>query len=680
MLRWNNCHTNINKPAAGEPTQMRILLPNRSAVAAGVLGLSMLAGGAGATPNGDPPVMPTPAAAPSNPTTDANAPVSAPAEAVTAPSATVVASPAVAAAQTRLQDRSFAGAYAKDDIAAALQFYGARTDALWVSGTAFSDRAKALIAEIGKADHWGLDAKAFAVPDGAAVLSDADAQGRADAQLTLAALSYARHAKGGRARPLSISQMLDLTPPLRDPNTVLKDLETSSDVAAYLTELHPKHEQFQRLRTELVKRLGPVEPPAPVDEALLVKLPAEGATIKPGSLHPDIALLRKRLKQPSALASDETLFDEKLAEAVKAFQSEKGLKVNGQLNKRTRTALNREGDGEAKDNSRDTQRLVINMERWRWMPDDLGATHVVNNVPEYTTRMFKDGKVIFKEKIVVGLPEWPTPSFSAEMKTIVFNPSWGVPDGIKAKELKPRLQKAGGGGFFDQLFGGGGGGASVIKAYGFTAYRNGKPVDPNSVNWASADLRQYSFIQPPGSQNPLGFVKFMFPNTHDVYMHDTTQRHLFAQAKRPYSHGCIRVNNPMQFAEVLLEQDKGWGKDRAAQARRSSETVTLDNHIWVHNVYLTMWADDDGKIVNFGDVYGLDNRVSQAIGGGGVRSIDTRPAEDVETASINDSDAAEQPQSAQKKKKPAKTAKSPASKPMTMPGSLSEAISGLIAN
>ena len=476
-------------------------------------------------------------------------------------------------------------------------------------------------------------------------------------------------------RPLSISQLLDLTPPVRDPNVILKDLEGQSDPAAYLVGLHPKHEQFQRLRAELVKRMGPVTPPAPVDEALLVKLPADGATIKPGSLHGDIALLRKRLKQPASFAGQETLYDEKLAAAVTAFQTEKGLKANGQINRRTRTALNREGESVSQpDTSRDTQRIVINMERWRWMPDELGASYVINNVPEYITRTFKDGKVIFKEKIVVGLPEWPTPSFSAEMKTIVFNPSWGVPDGIKAKELKPRLQRAGGGGFFDQLFGGGGGGASVIKAYGFTAYRNGKPVDPYSVDWASADLRQYSFIQPPGAENPLGFVKFMFPNSHDVYMHDTTQRHLFAQSKRPYSHGCIRVNDPMRFAEVLLEQDKGWSRERAVAARRSSETVTLDNHIWVHNVYLTTWIDDDGKALNFGDVYGLDNRVSQALGGRSVRSIET-PVADVETSSIAD-DGAEEPRP--KKKKNAAAAK-PA-KQVVMPGSFSEAMSGLLAN
>lgn len=580
--------------------------------------------------------------------------------------------PAVSAAIRYLNDQTLVRAYAKDDAAAALQFYGARKDPLWVDAAGFTGRAKALAAEIAKAEQWGLDARSYPLPDLTQAL-DVDAQGRAEVQLTLAALTYARHAKGGRVRPLSISQLLDLSPPVRDPGVVLKELEAATDPAAFLVGLHPKHEQFQRLRAELVKRLGPVEPPAPVDPALLVKLPPTGTTIRPGSLHPDVALLRKRLKQPPAFAGQETLYDEKLSDAIKAFQTEKGLKANGQMNNRTRAALNREGQPAAPDTSRDTQRIVVNMERWRWMPDDLGGTHVLNNVPEFVTRTYKDGSVILKEKIIVGLPDWPTPSFSAEMKTIVFNPSWGVPDGIKAKELKPRLQRAGGNGFFDQLFGGGGG-ASVIRAYGFTPYRNGKPVNPDSVDWSTADLRQYSFIQPPGGENPLGFVKFMFPNSHDVYMHDTTQRHLFAQSRRAYSHGCIRVNDPMRFAEVLMEQDKGWSRDRAAAARRSSETVALDNHIWVHTVYLTAWIGDDGEVMNFGDIYGLDSRVSQALGGRALRPVEPTIQDDVETASLGDETT---PRPAKKKKTSGAAAKS---KPMSVPGSFSEAMSGLVAN
>ncbi len=650
---------------------MSLAFPLRRATAAGLLGLYIATVSAGqgfaAAPETSAPTATdagTPAAGASAPGVDAAVPTS-----------PVPTSPVLAATLKQLTDPAFTKAYNRDDLAAASAFYGTRTDTLWTSASGFTDRAKTMSVEISKAAAWGLEPKSYPLPDMAAAWTAPEAQGVAEAQVTMAALTYARHAKGGRVRPSSISQLLDLTPPVLDPKRVLEEISSVPDAAGYLTGLHPKHEQFQRLRAELNKRLGPIEPPPPVDGALLVKLPTDSATVKPGSLHPDIALLRKRLKQPPEFAGQETLYDDELAAAIKAFQTAKGLKVNGQLNKRTRTALNREADGDkADDNPRDTQRIVVNMERWRWMPDDLGATHVINNVPEYVTRTFKDGKVIFKEKIIVGLPEWPTPSFSAEMKTIVFNPSWGVPDGIKAKELMPRLQRAGGNGFFDQLFGGGGGG-SVIRAYGFTAYRNGRPVDPNSVNWSTADLRQYSFIQPPGAQNPLGFVKFMFPNSHDVYMHDTTQRHLFAQSRRPYSHGCIRVNDPMRFAEVLLEQDKGWGPDRAASARRSSETVTLDRHIWVHNVYLTTWVEDDGRTTNFGDVYGLDSRVSQALGGRSVPSVSSS-ALDLETASIDDDPQATEPGSSKKSnKKQLKNSKS-----YQMPGTFSDAISGLFAN
>lgn len=646
---------------------MSLAFPLRRATAAGLLGLyiatvSVGQGFAAAPETSAPaPAEGTPAAGASAPTVDAAV--------LTSP---VPTSPIIAATLKQLTDPAFTKAYNRDDLEAASAFYATRTEPLWTNASGFTDRAKTMSVEISKASAWGLEPTAYPLPAMAAAWTAAEAQGAAEAQVTMATLTYARHAKGGRVRPGSISQLLDLTPPVRDPKRVLEDISAAPDAAGYLTGLHPKHEQFQRLRAELNKRLGPIEPPPPVDDALLVKLPTDSATVKPGSLHPDIALLRKRLKQPPEFAGQETLYDDELADAIKAFQTAKGLKVNGQLNKRTRTALNREADGDkADDNPRDTQRIIVNMERWRWMPDDLGTTHVINNVPEYVTRTFRDGKVIFKEKIIVGLPDWPTPSFSAEMKTIVFNPSWGVPDGIKAKELKPRLQRAGGNGFFDQLFGGGGGGA-VIRAYGFTAYRNGKPVNPDSVNWSTADLRQYSFIQPPGAQNPLGFVKFMFPNSHDVYMHDTTQRHLFAQSRRPYSHGCIRVNDPMRFAEVLLEQDKGWGPDRAASARRSSETVTLDQHIWVHNVYLTTWIEDDGRIANFGDVYGLDSRVSQALGGRSVPSVSS--ARDLETASIADDPAESRPSKKTDKKQLKK------SNSNQMPETFSDAISGLFAN
>ncbi len=590
------------------------------------------------------------------------------------------ANPIVKAVVALMADKTKAPKASNADIAAAMKFYGTRTDPVWIESGAFSDKAKSLIGEFAKASDWGLDPAAFAGPDVAASLSAPEAAAEAETKLTLAALTYARHARGGRVRPLSITQMLDLTPPVKDPEVVLNDLAAASAPAEVLTGLHPKHAQFVKLREALIKsRGGPVEPAAPIDPVLAIKIP-DGPAIKPGSLHSDISLLRKRLKVPADFAGRDTLYDDKLVEAVKGYQTGKGLKSNGQLNQKTRAALNSEGEPERRETGKGLeQRIVINMERWRWMPEDMGDMHVVNNVPEFTTRTFKAGREVFKEKIIVGQPSWPTPSFSAELKSIVFNPSWGVPDGIKAKELKPRLQKAGGGGFFDQLFGGSGGGASVLKAYGLTAYKNGKVVDPNSIDWSSADLRTYSFIQPPGGQNPLGVVKFLFPNSHDVYMHDTTQRDLFASSQRPFSHGCIRVQNPRKFAEILLAEDKAWGPERVAAAQRSSETVTLDRHVMVHNVYLTAWAEDDGKVRTFGDVYGLDGRVSKAIGNGNLQYDNSPPdTSDIETASVGD-DGDEAPVSTSKKRKGADKKKVSKSN-HKVPESMSEAMSGLLGN
>lgn len=590
------------------------------------------------------------------------------------------AEPAVAAAFAKLKTGAFAGKASKDDIAGALTYYAERSGALWVTKDGLNANAKAAIEEIKKAGDWGLDASEFALPDASASVSAPDAAGEAEATLTLAVLTYARHARGGHIPLATLSRILDLNPPVKDPKSVLADIANVSSPSDYLTGLHPKHEQFVRLRQALLKLQGPAEPEKPVDEAFLVQLP-DGPTIKPGFLHPDIALLRKRLKVPADFSGRDTFYDEKLTEAVKAFQSDKGLKPTGQINQRTRTALNGEGEKKRPDKARDVQRIVLNMERWRWMPEDLGSLHVWNNIPEYITRTLKDGKELFKERIIVGQPTWPTPVFSAQMKSIVFNPSWGVPDGIKQKELKPRLQKAGGGGFFDQLFGGGGGGGGVIRAYGLTPYINGRPVDPDSVNWANADLRKYSFIQPPGAKNPLGVVKFLFPNPHDVYMHDTTQRELFASSSRPFSHGCIRVQNPKKLAEVLIAQDRGWAADKVASAVSSGGDFPLEKPFPVHSTYMTAVVDDAGNVSTFGDVYGHDSRLAAALGSK-VRDFDSGvSAADIDTASVatgDDSDAdTGEPKQAKKRKgqleKKSKTT-------FRMPESFGEAMSGLVAN
>ena len=265
------------------------------------------------------------------------------------------------------------------------------------------------------------------------------------------------------------------------------------------------------------------------------------------------------------------------------------------------------------------ERILINMERWRWLPEDLGKLYVWDNVPEALTRVVKNGKIIYSDRIIVGQPTWPMPAFSADMKLVVFHPTWGVPDGIKVKELSPILRKSSGGGLFG-LFGGGYSAESVLEAYQLRAYINGRMVDANSIDWNSIDIRSVTFQQPPGPKNPLGDVKFMFPNKHDVYMHDTPERDLFARSFRALSHGCMRVEHPRRLATVLLAEDKGWSQAKVESLfNGDTQEVQLSTHIPVHVTYFTAMVDYEGKLRSFGDLYGLDDRMGAALFGRKVR-------------------------------------------------------------
>jgi murein L,D-transpeptidase YcbB/YkuD len=326
--------------------------------------------------------------------------------------------------------------------------------------------------------------------------------------------------------------------------------------------------------------------------------------------HPQVALLRRRL----GVAGPETLYDAPLAEAVMAFQREHRMAPDGILGARLRAALNRGRESPvAGPWGSEEQRLVLNMERWRWMPEDLGALHVWDNVPEFLARVVKDGEVIHTARIVAGKPDTQTVMFSAPMRYIVFHPEWGVPDSIKIKEILPYLRPSSGD--FFGIFGGAD--TRVLQRHNLRVSYNGHPVDASQVNWNAVDVRRYSFTQPAGAGNVLGVVKFRFPNRHDIYMHDTPQKELFDKTTRAFSHGCIRVQNPGRLAEVLLAEDKGWPGDqvRALLAEGYNNEVTLEHPIAVHVTYFTAVAEADGSIAYFGDIYGLDKRLAAALHG-----------------------------------------------------------------
>lgn len=247
--------------------------------------------------------------------------------------------------------------------------------------------------------------------------------------------------------------------------------------------------------------------------------------------------------------------------------------------------------------------LLVNMEQWRWMPEDLGSFYIWVNIPEYTVRVVKAGRVIHSERVVVGRAKTPTPVFSHEMEQVIFHPYWGVPESIKKNEILPSLAR---------------GNIGVLERQNLRVSYRGRDINPATVDWTKADMRKFHVYQPPGSGNALGIVKFRFPNKHDVYMHDTPSKSLFNASTRAFSHGCMRVRDPLKLAELVLAEDRGWTAGRvmaAVQRGPKDNQINLTTKVPVHMTYFTAWVDDDGKIKTFGDIYGHENRIAHGISG-----------------------------------------------------------------
>ena len=468
------------------------------------------------------------------------------------------------------------GGASREDHAALAGFYTAGDGrAVWTSSNGLSPKGIALIAELKRAANYGLESAAFEVPPAPSGGASPEVLADHEVRIGLAALKYARHARGGRLDPAAVSALIDHNPRMYEPRSVIEALAASDEPNAYIKGLHPQHAGFQRLQKALVAaRTGKAEVAAAAAES-----PPKGKG-KGG-----------QLQQPQAQAGAST--------------------------------------------SETVQRIIVNMERWRWMPDKMGAFYVWDNVPEQLTRVMHDGRAVLTEKIVVGKPGTQTPEFSAPMKFVIFHPSWGVPDGIKTNEVAPMLRRASANS--SGWFGDNDAASRALRRHELVVMQNGRQVNPDSINWQSVDIRQFQFTQPPSAKNVLGIVKFRFPNRHDVYMHDTPERHLFGSSVRAFSHGCMRVQNPIHLAEVILAYDKGWSAEKVNSMSHSSAEVTLEKSVPVHVTYFTAAVDEDGKLKLFGDIYGKDARVASALSGRNVNlasaSASAEPAGDARSAS-----------------------------------------------
>lgn len=541
------------------------------------------------------------------------APLGAPAYAVEpeAPEALISRTEAIRiAVQTRLSEKfSATSEQKKDEKGALVEYYAVpEQKLLWVDETGLTDRGKAVIAEINKADDYGLRAADYPLPDMTGFdAHDADAASKlaeAEIKISHAVLDYAHDARGGRINPSSISRNLDPTLVLPKPLEVIESISFRSDPAAYLRSFQPQHPQFELLRKKLIELRGGDD--STDDDKPAVQLPA-GPLLKLGVADPQVALLRTRLDVPTG--SNAELYDEAVFEAVKKFQAEHHTAADGVVGPGTRRLLNNP-HLRAMGSPAQINKILLNMERWRWLPQDQGSFYVTVNIPEFTLRVVNDGETAYTTRVVVGKTNTPTPVFSNEMKTVVFGPYWNVPTSIKVGEIRPYVRRSSGG-----WFGGGGWNTAVFQRHDLRIKYGGREVDPASLDWSRVDIRQLHLYQPPGPSNVLGRVKFMFPNKHDVYMHDTPQKHLFAKNVRAESHGCMRVQNPDQFASVILKHDKDWSEARTRSAFDTgyNQHVGLNRHIPVYITYFTMWVNENGSIETFGDLYGHDSRMAGAL-------------------------------------------------------------------
>lgn len=403
-----------------------------------------------------------------------------------------------------------------------------------------------------------------------------------DAELTYTYLSLATHLATGRLQPEKLSVEWYTKPRNVDLDARLGaalNADTPGEIVKVLRSYNPPYPEYERLRKALVDHRaiagrggwGTVPP---------------GSTLKTGDHGPRVAALRSRLAAsgdlPAAAPGQPVpdTFDAALAAAVSRFQRRHGLEVTGKVDKDTLEELNVPVADRI-------QQIQVNMERWRWMPGSLGDRYILVNVPEFKLDLIEGGKIeagkpALTMRVVVGKTQSRTPAFSDKMTYIELNPDWNIPDDIAKNEILPKL--AADPGYLE---------------------RHDMERVPGTDR-----LRQRA-----GEDNPLGQIKFMFPNQFDVYLHDTPADHLFDRAERDFSHGCVRLEKPIDLATYLLKDDPKWTPEsiQAAIDSGEHETITLKRPLPVHILYYTAFVDPDGTVEFRRDIYGHDAELERAL-------------------------------------------------------------------
>ncbi len=488
---------------------------------------------------------------------------------------------------------------ALDPVAMALEdWYGSDRPLLWVSGTGENARARAVIAVLNRAGEVGLDPEDYAVEEPSRGFDMARTQERLrllmrfEIEMSRAVLTYALDAARGRVDANRISGYHDIERKSVDLEAVLDDMLVAPDPALLLASFNPQGRHFAALADELAALQG-----ASDDDVIILP---ESILLKPGGTSDDLPALLAAVKMsatPELVALHAATFadddENRLAYTpdkvalIRDYQEERGLMVDGIIGPATLAAVKRRTNA-------DKRRMIrLAMERARWLPGTLPARHVFINQPEFVARYLENGHETLSMRVVVGTKANQTYFFSDEIELVEFNPYWGVPQSIIVNEMMPKLRADPG--YLDRL--------------GYEVSYKGRRIPSSAVNWNAnprVDVRQ-----PPGSDNALGELKILFPNSHSIYMHDTPAKRLFARDNRAYSHGCIRLEDPRAMAAVVLGTDQQEVASHIAGKRNLR--VAVPEKIPVYVAYFTAWPAQDGTIGYHADIYDRDLYLQRAL-------------------------------------------------------------------
>ncbi len=469
-------------------------------------------------------------------------------------------------------------------------FYTQREDVpAWVDNRRPTDRAADGIALLNTAAQHGFDPEEYGAPELLAISQEVEKIDKEsperlkkvaefDAKLTAGLLAFGRDVAMGRTTSPKWKVQR------KAPDYVAELTKVADgDVKTWVDVMRPPHAEYVALQKALDALNGQKE------KGGWVEVPA---VAKPGASGPAVVALRQRLAASGHLKGDPAAsgnYDADVEAAVKSFQELHSIKATGILDKDTLAVLNVPLDTRIR-------QVALNLQRWRWMPDDLGDRHFMVNVPYFHLTAREQGKPVMDIRVVVGKVGNNTPLFSDEMETVVFSPYWNIPDSIAQGETLPAIARD----------------SNYLARQNIEIVRTsgGEKVNAADVDWGNPEaLKGYAFRQRPGAGNALGHVKFLFPNSHNVYLHDTPADNLFGKPTRAFSHGCIRVEEPEQLAKYVLREYPEWDESSIGAAMHAGveKHVKLKEKVPVHIVYFTAWVDENGGLHFQPDIYGYDS-------------------------------------------------------------------------